>query len=185
MPLGPMHIAIDAKPYFDINGDNLWNLEPSPSRFIELMIGFPGICLMAASITAGSVESKTRGASISRLRRLTSLVITFISSLSVVATHTSIAVFTSTLVLLQLKSPSISCLRFIFRLSGTLVLSRSPIMRVGDSASSPCFYAELLQNRHSRSNIKALYRMTKEVLNLTEIIKKYYFWCFSSIVCSS
>ncbi len=90
MPLGPMHIATAGSPYFCMRGHNLWNLEPFPSRFIELMIGFPGICFMAASITVGSVESITSGASISRLSRFTSLVIIWLSSLlSVVATHTS------------------------------------------------------------------------------------------------
>ena len=63
---------------------------PSPSRLIELIIGLPGICSIADSITCGSVESITRGASISRLKLLTSFRInSFSSERSVVATHTS------------------------------------------------------------------------------------------------
>ncbi len=90
MPLGPMHKAIAGKPYFAIIGASFSNLEPSPSRFIELMMGLPGICFTAASITSGSVESITSGASISKLNLFTRFNMnSFSSERSVVATHTS------------------------------------------------------------------------------------------------
>ena len=64
--------------------------KPSPSRFIEFIMGSPGICSSDASITFGSVESITRGASTVRQRCFTRLHMnSFSLSLSVVATHTS------------------------------------------------------------------------------------------------
>ena len=44
MPAGPIHNAIAGIPYFAINGASDLNRLPSPSRFMELIIGFPGIC---------------------------------------------------------------------------------------------------------------------------------------------
>ena len=85
-----MHKAIAGKPYLAIIGASFSNLLPSPSRLIELIIGFPGICMTDASITSGSVESITRGASISKLNRFTKFSINSRSSArSVVATQTS------------------------------------------------------------------------------------------------
>ena len=90
MPFGPMHNAIEGNPYFAINGANFSNLLPSPSRLIELIIGFPGICFIDASTTSGSVESITSGASISKLNLFTRFNInSFSSERSVVATQTS------------------------------------------------------------------------------------------------
>ena len=90
IPFGPMHSAIAGTPYFDISGANFLKREPSPSRLIELIIGRPGICSKAASITSGSVESITRGASTSKLIFFTRFSInSFSSERSVVATHTS------------------------------------------------------------------------------------------------
>ena len=51
IPSGPIHNAIAGIPYLAINGANALYLLPSPSRFIELMIGLPGICSIAVSIT--------------------------------------------------------------------------------------------------------------------------------------
>ena len=85
-----MHRAIAGIPYFAIMGASDLNLLPSPSRFIELIIGLPGICSIAFSITLGSVESITSGASISKLRCFASFNMnSFSSERSVVATHTS------------------------------------------------------------------------------------------------
>ena len=90
IPSGPIHNAIAGIPYFAINGANALNRLPSPSKLIELIIGLPGICSIADSITSGSVESITRGASISRLRLFTSFRMNaFSSERSVVATQTS------------------------------------------------------------------------------------------------
>ena len=76
--------------YFAIIGANFSNLLPSPSRLIELIIGLPGICFIVASITSGSVESITSGASISKLNLFTRFNINSRSSeRSVVATQTS------------------------------------------------------------------------------------------------
>ena len=51
IPSGPIHNAIAGIPYFAINGANALYLLPSPSRLIEFMIGLPGICTIADSIT--------------------------------------------------------------------------------------------------------------------------------------
>ena len=42
-------------PYFFITGAKPVNLLPSSSRFIEFIMGLPGICRTAARMTAGSV----------------------------------------------------------------------------------------------------------------------------------
>ena len=90
MPPGPMHMATAGTPYLAITGARPEKRLPSPSRFIEFMTGLPGICRMAASTTAGSVESITSGVSISRLSLLTSAtMVSSSSSRSVVATQTS------------------------------------------------------------------------------------------------
>ena len=90
IPSGPIHKAIDGKPYFAIIGASFSNRLPSPSRFIELIIGLPGIWVTAASMISGSVESITRGASISKLNRFTKFNMNSNSSArSVVATQTS------------------------------------------------------------------------------------------------
>ena len=71
-------------------GASFSNLLPSPSRLIELIIGLPGICFTDDSITSGSVESITSGASISKLNLFTKFNINSSSSeRSVVATQTS------------------------------------------------------------------------------------------------
>ena len=90
MPSGPMHMATAGTPYLAITGARRANREPSPSRFIELIIGRPGTCRTAASTTSGSVESMTSGAATSMLMRFTRDTIKSLSSSrSVVATHTS------------------------------------------------------------------------------------------------
>ena len=90
MPSGPIHIAMAGAPYFAMSGAICLKRKPSPSRFIEFIMGSPGICSSDASITFGSVESITRGASTVRQRCFTRLHMnSFSLSLSVVATHTS------------------------------------------------------------------------------------------------
>ena len=90
MPPGPMHSAIAGVPYSAITGARLAKREPSPSRFIELIMGLPGTCRIAARITSGSVESITSGASTSRLSLFTRFTMNSSSSdFSVVATQTS------------------------------------------------------------------------------------------------
>ena len=90
MPLGPIHIAMAGAPYFAMSGAISLKREPSPSRFIEFIMGSAGICSSEASITFGSVESITRGASTVKQRCFTRLHMnSFSSSRSVVATHTS------------------------------------------------------------------------------------------------
>ena len=85
-----MHKAIAGNPYFAITGASFSNLLPSPSKLIELIIGLPGIWLTEDAITSGSVESITKGASISKLNFLTKVSINSRSSeRSVVATQTS------------------------------------------------------------------------------------------------
>ena len=90
MPSGPMHMATAGTPYLAIMGAMRSNLVPSPSRFIEFIMGRPGTCRTAASTTSGSVESMTSGAGTSMLMRFTRDTIKSLSSSrSVVATHTS------------------------------------------------------------------------------------------------
>ena len=90
IPFGPMHSDIAGIPYCAMMGASFSNLLPSPSKFIELIIGLPGICRTAAAITSGSVESITNGASTSRDSLFTRFSINSRSSeRSVVATHTS------------------------------------------------------------------------------------------------
>ncbi len=43
IPFGPIHMEIAGIPNFAIIGAREWKREPSPSRFIEFIIGLPGI----------------------------------------------------------------------------------------------------------------------------------------------
>ena len=154
MPSGPMHSATAGTPYFFMTGASLENLLPSPSKFIEFIMGRPGVRRTASSTTAGSVESMTSGASTSRLSRFTSeAIISSSSDRSVVATHTSRQCAPpSTWSLAMSTSPSMSPSRTRrLALREPCALSRSPISMGGGSWRSATEPSAELMN----SNVRA------------------------------